>query len=228
MGLFRLVLATSALLTLGGVNAVGGSVKIIANRSVKTTTVSMGELKSIFLQGKNALHDGSAAVAVLQKSGAIHELFLSDVLGESDEELQGHYRRMAFTGTGTVPKSFGSDAEVVAYVAKSRGAIGYVSSETDTQGVKTLTVMRVNSGPERPVVTSIEPEYPAELNVRKIGGMVRLKVTVSANGAVEHVELIGGNPVLAESAMHAVEQWKYAPARASSVVELSIPFDPRS
>jgi ABC-type phosphate transport system substrate-binding protein len=37
-----------------------------------------------------------------------------------------------------MPKSFGKDAEVVAYVAKTKGAIGYVSADADTAGVKVL------------------------------------------------------------------------------------------
>ncbi len=37
-----------------------------------------------------------------------------------------------------MPKELDSDAEVVAYVIRTRGAIGYVSAETSTEGVKTL------------------------------------------------------------------------------------------
>ena len=43
-----------------------------------------------------------------------------------------------FTGTAPMPKRFGSDAEVVAYVAKTKGAIGYVGAGAITAGVKTI------------------------------------------------------------------------------------------
>jgi len=39
-----------------------------------------------------------------------------------------------------MPKAFASDAEIVAYVSKTKGAVGYVSSATDTAGVKVLSV----------------------------------------------------------------------------------------
>jgi ABC-type phosphate transport system substrate-binding protein len=39
-----------------------------------------------------------------------------------------------------MPKTLAADAEVVAYVAKTRGAIGYVSAAASTAGVKTLDV----------------------------------------------------------------------------------------
>jgi ABC-type phosphate transport system substrate-binding protein len=40
-----------------------------------------------------------------------------------------------------MPKTVGSDDEVVAYVAKTKGAIGYVSSSASAAGVKTLEVI---------------------------------------------------------------------------------------
>ena len=39
-----------------------------------------------------------------------------------------------------MPKSLASEAAVVAYVAQTKGAIGYVSSAAATAGVKTLEV----------------------------------------------------------------------------------------
>ena len=53
---------------------------------------------------------------------------------------------------------------------------------------------------------------------------LRLKVIVSAAGSVEKASLLGGNPVLAEAAIAAVNKWKYAPATAPSTTEVSISF----
>jgi ABC-type phosphate transport system substrate-binding protein len=39
-----------------------------------------------------------------------------------------------------MPKTVGSDAEMVAYVAKTKGAIGYVGGDASAEGVKTLQV----------------------------------------------------------------------------------------
>jgi hypothetical protein len=43
-------------------------------------------------------------------------------------------------GKGAQPKAFGSDDEVVRYVARTKGAIGYVSGGADLDGVKKLHV----------------------------------------------------------------------------------------
>jgi TonB family protein len=124
-----------------------------------------------------------------------------------------------------MPKTVSSDAEVVAYVAKTRGAIGYVGTGANVEGVRTLAIADSNGG-ERQLVTRVEPKYPVDLQKRSIGGTVRLKVFIAANGSVDHVDLLGGNPILGESAVTAVQKWKYAAANSKTTMEISVPFDP--
>ena len=80
---------------------------------------------------------------------------------------------------------------------------------------------------ERKVVKKVEPEYPAILKRRAIGGTVRLKVSVRADGSVKDVEVLGGNPALADAAEKAVKQWKFAPG-SDSTVTIAVSFDPNS
>jgi len=80
---------------------------------------------------------------------------------------------------------------------------------------------------ERKVVKRVEAEYPAILKRRGIGGTVRLKVSVRADGTVRDVEVLGGNPALADAAEKAVRQWKFAPG-GESVITIAVNFDPNS
>jgi len=52
----------------------------------------------------------------------------------------------------------------------------------------------------RKVVKKAPVQYPSILKSKGIGGVVRLKVFVKPDGAVRDTEVIGGNPILAESA----------------------------
>jgi len=126
------------LLSLGAA-AFAGEVKIIVNSSVGADSISVNDLKGVFLATSTGL-GGSHVEPVLEKSGAAHEAFLREYLGKTDAALQTYYRSLVFTGKASMPKAFGSDAEVVAYVAKTKGAIGYVSAGADTAGVKVLGV----------------------------------------------------------------------------------------
>jgi TonB family protein len=79
---------------------------------------------------------------------------------------------------------------------------------------------------ERKVDSRVEPDYPPVLRMRQIGGTVRLEVTISAKGVVESAKVVGGNPILAESAVTAVKKWKYSPAETTTTMTVSITFNP--
>ncbi len=81
--------------------------------------------------------------------------------------------------------------------------------------------------PARKVIQSQRPDYPKVLKVLGIGGTVRLNAKVLANGTVAQVSVLGGNPVLAESAVKSVMTWKYAPAASSTNELVTIDFNSR-
>jgi TonB family protein len=221
----RIFLFAAGLMISVSLTAFAGDIKLIANSSVKADTISAGELRRVFLEESNSLGDGTHVEPVLEKDGAVHQAFLREYLGRTDDDLQTYYRVLVFTGRGSIPKNLGSDAEVVAYVARTRGAIGYVSTATSTDGVKTLTIIDARNNPERKLIVRVEPDYPETLKRLNIGGIVRLQITIAAKGNVENVELLGGNPILGESAISAVKRWVYAPGHSRTLVEVSIPFE---
>jgi len=120
--------------------AFAADIKIIANSSVGASSVSVDELKGVFLATKRSLSDGSHVEPVLEKDGPAHEAFLKEIVGKSDSAFETYYRSLVFTGKASMPKTTASDADMVAYVAKTKGAIGYVSASATAAGVKTLDV----------------------------------------------------------------------------------------
>jgi TonB family protein len=83
-----------------------------------------------------------------------------------------------------------------------------------------------HNGPDRKVVTRVEPDYPETLKRLYIGGVVRVEVVVTPAGAVESTQLLGGNPILGQSAMKAIKQWKFAPASSKATFVVPLTFDP--
>ena len=217
----------AAIVLIASIHALAGDVKIVANASVRADSVTVAELRSVFLQDRRSLSDGSHVEPVLAKGGTVHEAFLRQYVGKSDDDLRTYYRTLVFTGTGTMPKFLDSDAEIIRYVARTKGAIGYVSNDSPTPGVKVLPIAQPGANVERQLVTRVEPEYPETLQRLLIGGTVRLVVTISQKGNVESVQLLGGNPVLAEPAIKAVKQWVYTANSSRTLQEVSIPFVPK-
>lgn len=136
----QFILVASAVGTCAAVAASAADVKIIANSSVTATEISVDELKGIFLLTKASVTEGGHVEPVLEKGGAAHEAFLKQYVGKTDSALETYYRGLVFTGKASMPKTVGSDAEVTAYVAKTKGAIGYVGADAATEGVKVLDV----------------------------------------------------------------------------------------
>lgn len=79
---------------------------------------------------------------------------------------------------------------------------------------------------ERRVLTRVEPDYPETLKRLYIGGVVRVEAVISPSGAVESTQLIGGNPILGQSAMKAIKQWKYVQANTKEKLLVRMEFDP--
>src|SRR5260370_41338673 len=132
-------LCTAILFSIGVTATAGAAdVKVIVNSGVSITAISSDDLKSIFLLTKKSFSDGTHAEPVLAKGGSAHQAFLKQYLDKTDDTLTSYYRNVVFSGKGLTPKTLASDAEVAAYVAKTKGAIGYVGSDNKAPGVKTL------------------------------------------------------------------------------------------
>jgi len=224
MRMTRAILQCAISILLATVPLLAGDVKVIANPSVQADAISLSELKAVFLRYSNSLKDGSHVEPVIEQRGAVHDIFVRQYLGKSSDELQTYYDTLVFTGKAAKPRTFRSDQDLVAYVAKTRGAIGYVDSTVQIEGTKSLAILPDEEKTARVVLTRVDPEFPEALRERKIGGVVKLQVTVSAKGNVEAISTIGGNPILVDAATKAVKQWVYAPYKTRSTEMVSISF----
>jgi TonB family protein len=57
----------------------------------------------------------------------------------------------------------------------------------------------------------VEPDYPDAARRAHIQGSVTLETLIGANGKVQQVTPVSGNPQLADAAINAVRQWRYKP-----------------
>jgi ABC-type phosphate transport system substrate-binding protein len=112
---------------------------VIANPSVKVAEVSKSELKDVFTGGSSSL-GGSKVTRVLLKGGAANDEFLSAYVGKSDSAFMASWRSLVFSGQASMPKTVDSEAAMVAFVAQTPGAVGYVGKAAAHEGVKVLEV----------------------------------------------------------------------------------------
>jgi ABC-type phosphate transport system substrate-binding protein len=120
--------------------ASAGTVVVIANENAPASSLSRADVKNIFLAKKTQWDNGQKINLATLKKSQTHDYFLRKYLQKSPSQFQRYFKTLLFTGKGKIPKSFNSEADLVRYVASTDGAIGYVSSETDTGSVKVINV----------------------------------------------------------------------------------------
>lgn len=123
-----------------GASALAADIRVIANPSVKVSSLSSEDLKAVFLETRASLSDGGHVEPVLLKTGPLHEAFARRYIGKSAPALEIYYRSLVFTGKALMPKTVNTEQQVVDFVAKTKGAVGYVSAGAALRGVNVLDV----------------------------------------------------------------------------------------
>jgi ABC-type phosphate transport system substrate-binding protein len=117
-------------------------VVLVVNQGVQISEIRDADLRAIFTGEKTRFADGSHAVPVTLKGGAVHEVFLRNHLGESPDEFRAEWRKAVFTGQGAMPRAFASEAALIEYVAATPGALGYVSRISPQDNVRSVTTIK--------------------------------------------------------------------------------------
>jgi hypothetical protein len=118
----------------------GQDVMIVVNPRSAVSQITETQLRDIFIGSRSQFEGGVHAIPVLLKGGPAHEVFLHRHIGETPAEFRGRWRKAVFTGQGSMPKEFLSEAALLEYVAATPGAIGYVSRVNNPEAVRVLTV----------------------------------------------------------------------------------------
>lgn len=62
-------------------------------------------------------------------------------------------------------------------------------------------------------ISVVRPSYPKEARKKKIEGPVVLHAIVTLDGMLQDINVVSGNPILADAALEAVRQWRYQPSK---------------
>jgi TonB family protein len=79
---------------------------------------------------------------------------------------------------------------------------------------------------DRKIKTQVTPAYPELMRRHRMGGTVKLRITINPDGRVTEAKAVGGHPMLIAPATEAVKQWKYEPGVEQTVTVIEIRFDP--
>lgn len=126
----------------GAVNADGSTAfHVIVNPQNVAGSVDRTFLAEAFLKKVTRWPNDELIRPVDQESSApARQAFSSGVLKRSVAAVKSYWQQMVFSGTGVPPPELDSEGDVVKFVLKNRGAVGYVSTGVNLQGAKILTL----------------------------------------------------------------------------------------
>lgn len=103
-------------------------------------SLSGNDIKAILLGNKTKWDAGGLIKLAVLSSGSTHDAVIEQYTARSSDQFDKYWKKQVFTGKGISPDSFKTEAELAAFVAKTPGAFGYISSDTPAEGTKSIAV----------------------------------------------------------------------------------------
>jgi ABC-type phosphate transport system substrate-binding protein len=114
---------------------------VIVNPQNPTTTLDASFVVDAFLKKITHWPDDEVIRPVdLVSTSPVRQTFSAEVLRRSVDAVKGYWQQRIFSGRDVPPPELETDDEVVRYVLKYPGAIGYVSARANLNGAKVVTV----------------------------------------------------------------------------------------
>lgn len=116
-------------------------VVVIVHPRNSLNTLDRKTLTAIFLKKKTQWPDGQFILPVDRGPRTpVRYSFSETLLDKTVFEVKSYWQRMIFSGREVPPPELDTEDEIISYVLRNPGAIGYVSTSARTDGSKILEV----------------------------------------------------------------------------------------
>jgi hypothetical protein len=115
--------------------------RVIVNPSNAMGSADRKFLEDAFLKKVTLWPGGEGIRPVdLPPDSPVRRRFTREVLNRSVEAVKGYWQQRIFSGRDVPPPELDTDEDIVRFVLKHEGGLGYVSGTADTAGCKVLVV----------------------------------------------------------------------------------------
>lgn len=115
--------------------------ELIGHAGLRVAELTRNQVRLFFTMRLQQLPDKTQVrVFVLPDDNPVHARFAKAILGLFPYQLRQVWDRQLYSGTGQAPTTVNSEQEMLARVANTPGAIGYVERVTNQPGVIGLSV----------------------------------------------------------------------------------------
>lgn len=117
------------------------AVEVIAHRGVALQALSQSQVRAMFGMRQPKWPDGTQVrVFVLGDLQPLHGAFCKEKLNIYPYQLRQSWDRLVYSGIGQAPTEVASEEEMMARVASTPGAIGYIRKVNANDPVRAITV----------------------------------------------------------------------------------------
>jgi hypothetical protein len=117
------------------------AVEVIANKSVPLNALSVSSARAIFGMRQVKWPDGSLIrVFVLPDNHPVHGAFCKERLNIYPYQLRQSWDRLVYSGMAQAPEEVATETELIARVATTQGAVGYISKGNSHPGIRGIYV----------------------------------------------------------------------------------------
>lgn len=113
---------------------------IVSNKSVKETSLSRDDIKAIFLGRKTLWADSKAIRFALLRNSKESEAFIRDYVGMTLEQYNIYWDKLFYTGNALHLQEFDNEKDLVDFISRTDGAVGFVSSEASAGNLNRIKV----------------------------------------------------------------------------------------
>ncbi|WP_333608026.1 phosphate ABC transporter substrate-binding protein [Arsukibacterium sp.] len=115
---------------------------VIISHPDNTNQLTKDDIQRIYTGKSSSFANGDSVIPLnLSDADATRASFDEKALGRSSSQVKAYWSKLVFTGKGTPPKEVSSEQEMLKLVSSNPNILGYVSSGTDTTGVKVLLTL---------------------------------------------------------------------------------------
>jgi len=111
---------------------------IIAHPDITVNEMTSNRIKQIYLNRSKKWQDGSRIRLTILSNHPTTTLFMTKYLGKSSTQFDRYWKRQLFSGKGIPPEYFKTLEDLLHYIHITKGAIGFIDSNTPPAGVTVI------------------------------------------------------------------------------------------
>jgi len=132
-------MSAAALVLLVLSSVANAEIAVIANPENSQNSLTIKQVKKIFLGKKSTFPNGEAVEPVDQiETSASRKFFYENVIKKDPATLKSYWTKMVFSGKAAPPETMKDDNAIKTWIASSKEGIGYINKNAVDNSVKVL------------------------------------------------------------------------------------------